>query len=138
MLTLTSNNFSTILSNGRHLQQHTYPFCLVYGCLPSLPTIVQLDRGYQTYWDGNDDEFSISKIKDSFLFFYIAPPIVNSFYYRYLCSILNLQNSQPTKTKHIYIYIYTGGCDRKSATITTRSAMRILLMNINLNKECEC
>jgi hypothetical protein len=34
--------------------------------------------------------------------------------------------------------MYTGGCDRKSTTITTRSAMRILQMNINLNKECEC
>ena len=44
--------------------------------VPSLPTIVQLDRDYQAYCDGNDDEFSMSEIKDSFLFFYMTPPIV--------------------------------------------------------------
>jgi len=55
-------------------------------------------------------------------------------YFRYLRTILNLQHSRTTKTKHIY----TGECDRKSTTITTRSAMRIFPMIINLNKECEC
>jgi len=69
MFAITSHNSSAILSKSPYSIAHTtFSFGLANWCLPSLPTVVQLDRDNQIYWDGNGEEFCMSEIKGSSLF----------------------------------------------------------------------
>jgi hypothetical protein len=44
--------------------------------IPNRKVICAIDEDSRYHKDGNDDEFSMSEIKDSFLIFYMTTPIV--------------------------------------------------------------